>query len=166
MMLKSFTLSAFISALAVPALALSCVPHEVTDTYQRLDAAPEQYVPVHGRLTFDESRAPKVDWENQQDTPPNTYIPARIKGKSLSRNGFTRDFDAPLTLNLQCIGPWCVTARSGEDMLAFLERKPDGSYALALHACGGDGFLNPSRAQLHQVKTCYNGGSCKAKYAN
>ena len=166
MTLKPLALSVLAALIATPALSLSCAPHEVTDTYQRLNAAEAQYVVVHGRLSFDEGQAPVGDGENPQSTPPDTFIPARITGKSLSKNGFSRIFDAPLTLNLQCIGPWCANASSGQDVLAFLERKPDRLYALALNACGGDGFLNPTAAQLKEAETCFAGGPCAVKYPN
>ncbi|QYX56266.1 hypothetical protein K1T73_14570 [Roseovarius sp. SCSIO 43702] len=147
-----------------PALALSCMPHDVAQVFQRADEAEAVYIVVHGRLTFDESRLPEVDMSNQQATPPHTRIPARITGKSLGKDGFTRDFSAPVTLDAQCFGPWCAQPRSGVQYLAFLARDADGSYDLAADPCGGDLFGEPTAQQLETVKTCFTGGPCKPEF--
>lgn len=162
MSIKIFAAALIASALASPALALSCMPHGVVDSYKQAEAATASYVVVHGRLVFDEARLPKVDMNNQAATPPSTRIPALISGKSLSKQGFERRFQASITLDIQCAGPWCAGANSGIDYLAFLEVQADGSYALSLNPCGGNGFGEPSQDQLDRVTTCYAGGACEA----
>lgn len=119
---------------------------------------------VHGTLTFDETRLPKTDWQNQPKTPPNTLIPARIDGKALTRQGFNAQFNRPITFNVQCLGPWCANAKSGTRYLAFLRQTDgpsgagetgrsasDSSYQLDINACGGMGFAAPSAQALETI---------------
>jgi|GEM_PF-319731 len=157
-----------------PAHALSCLPHDVARTYEQAAQSDKTYIVVHGTLTFDESRLPKTDWQNQQKTPPDTLIPARLEGKSLTRKGFVARFSRPIMFNVQCLGPWCASAKSGTDYLAFLRRTgaPSGlgatgqsasgvSYQLDINACGGMGFAAPSEEVLETVVDCFRGGPCK-----
>lgn len=159
-----------------PAQALSCLPHDVARTYEQAARSDETYIVVHGTLTFDESRLPKTDWQNQQKTPPNTLIPARLEGMSLTRKGFVARFNRPIMLNVQCLGPWCASAKSGTDYLAFLRRTgapsglgasgqsaSGGSYQLDINACGGMGFAAPSGQALETVVECFRGGPCHAQ---
>ncbi|WP_336096277.1 hypothetical protein [Roseovarius sp. CH_XMU1461] len=162
MSMKTVLATLVASCLTGPALALSCLPHGVTDSYTQAAEAEASYVVVHGRLVFDESRLPKVDMTNQAATPASTRIPALISGKSLSKQGFERRFEAPISLDIECAGPWCAGAKSGIDYLAFLRVEPDGSYALALNPCGGQGFGEPSQEQLDQILACHSGGPCQS----
>ncbi|WP_286910575.1 hypothetical protein [Roseovarius sp.] len=160
MSIKTLFASFIATMLASPALALSCLPHDVTDSYTQVAEAEASYVVVHGRLVFDETKLPKVDMTNQAATPASTRILALISGKSLSKQGFERRFEAPISLDIECAGPWCAGAKSGIDYLAFLRVEPDGSYALALNPCGGQGFGEPSQDQLDQILACHTGGPC------
>ena len=146
---------------AGPALALSCVPHDVADVYTQAAEAEEAYIVVHGRLHFDGSRLPETDLSNQQAIPPETRIPARITGKALSRNGFDMAFDRRIMLNVQCFGPWCAGAVPDTECLAFL-RKTASGYRLSVTPCGGFGFAKPSAAMLDTVIGCFRGAPCKA----
>lgn len=157
-----FALTLVLSVLAAPALALSCLPPDVARTYKQAEEAEAAYVVVLGRLTFDESRLPEVDMARQQDTPPETLIPARIAGKSLSRAGFGTAFDREITLNARCFGPWCAGARSGTEYLAFLERTERG-YVLSLDPCGGFGFAEPRAEMIERVIGCFRGETCEPK---
>lgn len=152
------TLAAVFMLMAGPALALSCMAPDVAETYLRADAAEEAYVVVDGRIIFDESRLPITDWENQQDTPAQTQIPAQMIGKSLGTGGFKARFEREITLNVLCAGPWCAGARSGAPVLAFVERSEAG-YTLTLGPCGGDVFT-PTPEVLDTVRQCFEGGPC------
>ena len=157
-----------------PAHALSCLPHDVARTYEQAAQSDDTYIVVHGILTFDKTHLPKTDWQNQHKTPPNTLIPARLEGKALTQDGFVARFDRSITLNVQCLGPWCANAKSGTHYLAFLRKTggPSGTgetrqstsrsrYRLDINACGGMGFAAPSAQTLETVVTCFRGGSCK-----
>jgi hypothetical protein len=153
---------ALLTAMAGPALALSCLPHDVARTHAEAEQAEETYVIVRGILVFDETALPVVDMARQHEAPPNTAIPARLTGQQLTQDGFTLPFDEPITLNARCFGPWCAGARSGIEYLGFLERTGEG-YGLTVTPCGGFGFASPSRETLERVQGCVRGGPCAPK---
>ncbi len=147
---------------AQPALALSCVLSDPIRTFQHASEAEEAYMVVHGKLVFDEAKLPQTDWEHQEATPENTDIPARITGKSLTLKGFKAKFDRKITLNAQCYGPWCGSAATGVEYLAFLEKTATG-YILSVNPCGGFGFANPTEKTLKAVVECVQGKPCEAE---
>ncbi|MFK7835190.1 MAG: hypothetical protein AB8B60_03120 [Sulfitobacter sp.] len=156
-------LIAFLLALLapVPALALSCITPSVERSYAQFDAAEETYVVVHGRITFDPARLPKRRLQNG-NPPRKSQIAGELKGYSLSKDGFVLPFDQAVTLEVFCLGPWCGSARNGEDTLAFV-RKDQGGYTLAISPCGGTAFGAPKPALLKQVKGCMTKGNCTAE---
>jgi hypothetical protein len=141
-----------------PALALTCVRPAVERTYAEVDAAPEHYVVVRGRLTLDPRKLPKDG--SQQSSPPSlTLVPARLVGKSMTASGFAVPFEHRLMLEVACLGPWCGSAVNGQEVLAFVRRE-GGDYALAVNPCGGHVFGNPTAAQVKQALACHRGGAC------
>ena len=143
-----------------PAFALSCLPVTVPDAYHKAAEAEEVYVILHGKLQFDAGKLPVTDWNNQQDTPPETHIQAWFQGKGLSHKGFSHSYDRiPVSLRVQCFGPWCASIQPQTDQLLFVQ-KDGGSYQLTVGPCGGNAFGEPSKKMLNQVKRCMRGGSC------
>ncbi len=157
--MKRYLLPALLSFAAGPALSLSCLPPDVVSSYNDAAASEKSYVVVHGTLTFDESKLPKSDLSQQEQTPPSTDIPARLTGKSLSKAGFKADFDRPITVRSVCFGPWCGQPASGTEYLSFLEKAGD-TYVLAVTPCGGFDFAQPTQAMLNKVTKCFKGNSC------
>lgn len=142
----------------LPALALSCMAPSVERSFARFAEAEETYVIVHGRLTLDVKALPK-GMSADRDPPKMTRIPAKLVGRSMGRNGFDLPFDQAVTLEVSCLGPWCGSARNGEDVLAFV-RKSDNGYALAITPCGGSVFGAPKPSQLRLVKQCFRKARC------
>ncbi|MGR3548887.1 MAG: hypothetical protein ACU0CB_18660 [Roseovarius sp.] len=145
-------------ALGGPALALSCLPPDVAETYRRAAEAEETYIVVQGRLTFDPARLPGTDMIPQQK-PAHTLIPARLTGQALTKGGFDQAFDRAITLDVQCFGPWCASAVPGAEYLGFLERR-DGGYVLTVDPCGGMSHPDPTPAMLDKALECLQGGPC------
>lgn len=145
--------------LPLPAFALSCVVHTVSDAY--LDAAnsEEEYVPVMGKLSFDDALVPRVDWSKQTEVPQTTFIPATFRGDALGPRG-GQAFETDVVLEVQCAGPWCPSPQPG-DMLGFL-RKTSHSYVLNTNACGGFLFGQPNVAMIKQLKDCLAGRACES----
>ncbi|WP_323765922.1 hypothetical protein [Marinovum sp.] len=141
------------------AQALTCLPPDVAATYREAAESTDRYTVVVGALTFDETQLPVTDMANQQNTPPETRIAARLTGEALTRAGFTFPYDREITLNAQCFGPWCAGAVSGAEYLAFvnLDRAvPE----VAITPCGGFAFGQPTEAMRQRVIACFNGGDC------
>lgn len=144
---------------ASPLHALSCVPYGLDNAIYEVATSEDGYVAAVGTLTFNERKLPKVDMSRQDDTPPITLIPARLKGTALNKKGFTQPFSTRLDLAIKCYGPWCSSAQSGTEALVFLQ-KTDTGYTLNTNPCGGHIFANPSKADLKQVEQCYLQGNC------
>ncbi len=144
----------------MPAVALSCLAPSVENSFARYDAADDNYVVVHGRLTLDNSLIPN-GMNGEQSPPKITKVPAELIGSSLSSSGFVVPFDQPLTLELFCIGPWCGNAQNGEEVLAFVRKDADG-YSLAISPCGGAAFPAPKPAMLRRVTQCLVNNDCPA----
>ncbi|MEQ6249237.1 hypothetical protein ABMC89_10145 [Sulfitobacter sp. HNIBRBA3233] len=142
------------------AQALSCLPHSVEAAYLEADASDARFIIVRGRLDFDRRAMPKVDWDNQQNTPPVTEISADFLGKSLSGGEFRLPFERAVTLRVECIGPWCASAPEGVDVLAFVELREDGPDVIATNPCGGYLFGSPKPRMIRAVKDCAAGKSC------
>ncbi len=147
----------FLVLAAGPVLALSCIRPDVANTYERAVETEEIYVVVHGTLTFDQTRVPDNDLSNQNR--PDTLIPARLKGVSLSRDGFVTPFDRIISVFLQCFGPWCGGATSGAEYLSFLERTETG-YVMTIDPCGSWIFPEPTKVQLDLTISCMRGERC------
>jgi hypothetical protein len=135
------------------------LPFGLPEALHEVIKADEGYVAARGVLTFDERKLPKVDWNNQADTPALTRIKARLKGTILTKNGFSKPLNTRLTLEIKCFGPWCAGATSGIEVLAFLEQTPTG-YSLSTTPCGGHIFGEPTRANIKAVEQCYLKGIC------
>lgn len=145
--------------LPVEALALSCLRPSVTRTFAEVNAAAEIYIVVSGRLTLNERKLPKRTASTPRP-PEMTRIKARLKGTSMTLDGFTVPFDQRITLEVACFASWCGGVQSGTDVLAFV-RRDAGKYALGVNPCGGHVFGTPKPAMLKQVIQCYRGGACK-----
>lgn len=156
-------LATMLSCLSGPALALSCMAPDVAHTFTALDEQPETFVVVHGTLTFDETLLPVTDWENQDATPPSTSIPAQLTGQSLTRDGFTAPFDRAITFDAVCFGPWCVSAASGSEVMAFVKYE-DGAYVFGLGPCYFTGFFDPDQAMLDTATACMRAEACEPKF--
>lgn len=148
--------------MAGPAMTLSCVSPDLAQTFARLHKEPETYVVVHGTLRFEQSHLPVTDWENQGATPQDTRIPAKLTGRSLTREGFTAPFDRDITFNAVCFGPWCASAETGADLIAFVEYR-GGEYVFTLDPCYSTGFFDPDDAMLKDAASCMRGGPCAPK---
>ena len=144
-----------------PALALSCLAPDVARDFQQADASDEVFIAVLGNLTFDPSRLPESDFVNQEQTPPETDIPARLEGRSLTRQGFTRAFTRDVTLRVLCFGPWCGGTTPGR-VMAFLRR--DGTeYTLFADPCGTRLYPDPRPDQIETITACMAGRACKPR---
>jgi hypothetical protein len=144
----------------LPVHALSCLPPDVVRSYKEVDATPERWGAVVGRLDFDESRLPKPTWDSDPNVPPETRLRAQLVGHSLGPDGWTHPFQGNVTLVVQCWGPWCATPQSGQRVLVFLQRVARGHLAFA-DPCGTRFFPRPRRADLDRLQDCFRGGPCE-----
>ena len=123
-----------------------------SQAFAHADGAPELYVVVEGRVSYDPSDLPQT---GDNDAPPLTEVQGRLSGRSLSRAGFTSPVDMPVTLLVGCAGPWCGTLQQGE-VVAFV-RKGDHRWEIDVGACPGSVF-DATPSVRAEVMACMSGG--------
>ncbi|MEJ8561853.1 hypothetical protein QTO30_11935 [Yoonia sp. GPGPB17] len=155
--MKQLLLAAALAMIAAQGNALSCLRPDPIETFQRLAAAPESYFVLYGQLTFDEAELPAGVLTNQTRAPDP--IAARFAGNGLSRDGFTIDYHSDVTLQIECGGPWCGSARSGVDAVYFVAAS-DPPVTMQAGPCGGMIFEEPSAAVIEMLTSCMQGGAC------
>jgi hypothetical protein len=139
------------------ASALSCLRPDAVATFLQLEAAPESYMVLHGRLVFDEGAIPR---DMSSDAPQNNVlISGAFTGKALTMEGFTSPYQAPVNLEILCFGPWCGSAVSGEDAVFFVKADTDPATAVA-QPCGDMIFYNPDQQLLESLTECMRGVAC------
>ncbi len=151
-------LAIVLALLPLPLLALSCVPHGVTDAYRKAAQSEDLYVVVRGTLRFDEKKLPRGDHSGQTSTPQRTVIPAEIEGVALGPSGLRKARKYKIRLIVSCAGPWCPRPEAG-DALAFLRREGK-RYVLEAAPCGAFLFNRPRASDMRAVQTCLDSGPC------
>ncbi len=153
-MIRALLIAGLVAA-SGPAFALSCIPPDPARDFDRAASDENQWVVVHGKLTFDKRLLPNRDGPSN-DAAPTTDIPAYFKGQSLTRDGFTNRFETPITLTARCFGPWCGGAVTNTDYLAFMQKDGD-SYTMTVDPCGSNSYPKPSQEVLDRIQACMNG---------
>ena len=154
----SATLAAVLALTAAgQAAALSCLRPDPETTFDQIAALPEPWFVLRGVLTFDPALLPENDLSNSEQS--YAPVPAQFRGKGLTRQGFTADYISPVTLQVECAGPWCGSAESGLDALYFVRADPEGATVVA-SPCGEFVFPDPSEEVLARMVECLNAGTC------
>lgn len=157
---SSLIAAAVWAAVGGPALALSCMPPDVNRMWTEAAKSDASYVVATGTLSFDASRLPKTDWDDQAATPALTQIPARFKGKGLTRGGFTSSMQMRVVMDVQCFGPWCAGVSPDTLYLLFLRKDADGYHAV-FDPCGGLAMGSPPAELQKHLTACMNGADCR-----
>ena len=157
--MKGFLFGIVLACAPVAATALSCMPHSVEAAFLQAQAAQERFVVVRGRLEFDARKLPKVDYDNQHDTPAMTLVEGELRGASLSAAGFSTPYRKNVTIAVACFGPWCASAKNGTDVLAFVEVGAEGN-VISTNPCGGYLFTAPTKKMIGAGKSCFAGQAC------
>lgn len=157
-MIKHLTLAA--TALAIvagPASALSCLRTHPVAAFNAVAEAKESFVVLHGEFDFDVSKVPDVN-----APPVVTKVQTRFKGKLLTGAGFTDDVDVPITMNLDCSGPWCARVSPNVDYLAYV-RQTEDELIFNVDPCYAFAFSNPEDKFIKAIEQCAAGGDCTPK---
>lgn len=145
-------------SLAAPAWALSCVAPDIARDFKRAAASDESYIVVRGDLFLDEDALPGRLDRGATQQRDGLEIAGWLKGKSLTRDGFTRAFERDVILRVSCIGPWCGSTIKGPH-LAFL-RQEAMTWVIDLSPCPGMAYANPTPGQEAKVQSCFRGEAC------
>ena len=139
-------------ASAAQALSLSCAYPNMAETFNRVAAADEVFLLVHGRLI-----------------PPDR-LPREIAGQSMTavytfdgtQIGATRDatLRRPVQVETTCLSVWCG-ALPGKpvSILGYMERD-GGGLSLTLGPCPGEYLEAPKRQDIDVLRACLTRGRC------
>ena len=146
------------ACLAQPAWSLSCVAPDIARDFTRAAESGDIYIVVKGDLFFNETALPGGFDRGAMQQREGVEIPAWLKGRSLTPDGFTKTFERDVILRVSCIGPWCGSAARGEH-LAFL-RQERQNWVIDLSPCPGMIYAQPTPEQEATVKACFRGEQC------
>ena len=150
-----FILAAMIAATAGQAQALSCLPPDIARTFDWVAAAEERYIVLNGTFSFDalpRTRGGQLD-------PVTVTLESVFEGNYLGVDGF---IDAPrldVSLAFVCMGPWCGSMRSGDEVLVFAQQSADG-YTVEVDPCYSTVFPSDDDT-LERVEACMRGEACE-----
>ncbi|SDY34747.1 hypothetical protein SAMN05444004_101202 [Jannaschia faecimaris] len=155
--MKRAILASFLSTcIAGQAAALSCTPASVAASFQAASAAEEEYVLAVGRVQVlpGQTLPEPADPNNR----PGYSVEAQFSGRLAAEDGFTQDAVFPVTVQVDCSGPWCGGVPIGR-VLAFIERR-ESENVLVSSPCPVF-MLTATPEFLAQAETCLAGGPCE-----
>ncbi len=132
------------------AQALSCVRSDVARTFAWASEADENYIILRGAFDFAQSRAGVQ--------PSAKQLEATFEGSYLSAGGFVAAPTLDVTLNFECLGPWCGSINAGEEFLTFVEQTSNG-YVLRVGPCYSTAFQSDEQ-NVQTAESCMRGGPC------
>lgn len=158
-MIKHITYAVTALSLAAgPATALSCIRPDPVAAFNTVAEAEQTFVILHGQFDFPTKNIP----DPFNGPPKDVRVPSTFKGKLLTGDGFTDDVEVPVTINLDCAGPWCARMTPGTDYLAYVLQS-DGALIFNVDPCYSFAFPNPDEDAIAAVEQCAAGGDCTTK---
>ncbi|WP_158269979.1 hypothetical protein [Litoreibacter ponti] len=143
---------------ASQAAALSCLRPDPVAAFKTVAEADQTFFIVNGQFAFDTAGIP----DPFKGPPQEVAVDATFRGKLLTSEGFTEDVQAPVTINLDCAGPWCARMSPNTDYMAFVLRTDTG-LIFNVDPCYSFAFPNPKADAIKAVEQCAAGGECEVK---
>ena len=145
------------TALAQPASALSCLRPSVEASFAEASASEASYVLALGRVTLRPGEAIPGTGDDPNDRQ-GYAVQARFDGMLASPTGFDEAASFPLTVRVDCAGPWCGGVPQAERLLLFVERR-DGENLLVEGPCPF-WALDASPEVVARAEACIRGEAC------
>lgn len=154
-MFKTIPLALTALCVAVgPAAALFCVKPDPAAAFQFAAQSDNTYVVLRGTFDFDVGKLP-----DPLGPPLQAVLSADFKGKLLTGDGFTDAVEVPVTIGLNCVGPWCARVSPGTDYMAFVIQK-EQQLIFSVSPCYQFAFAKPSDDMVAVIEQCAAGGAC------
>ncbi len=152
-MIRLGAMCVLLSALATQAVALSCVPPDIKNTFNYLHAAPKTDVMGLGKVTAME---PVPEYIRGEDR----HISAQFEGAFLRKSGQTKQQTVLLTVDITCVSVWCGNfPKTDKQMLVFLQ-KTDIGYQMESGPCGRHFKISPTSKDIRGLKQCLKNNGC------
>ena len=145
------------------AQALSCLPPNMAESFQRFDAAEELYRVYQGRWQALEPRRAHPADLSHETTQSRQSIRYRFVGRSVGLDGVTGRYQLlNVRVTPQCVGSWCggYPNQASQQIVFLHDVNQDGS-TLRFHPgpCGGAAFP-ATQDNLDTFISCLNRGPC------
>jgi hypothetical protein len=140
--------------LASQAQALSCMPTNLAELFNRLQASEKIYTIGVGKIRL---TPPVPRYVYGQ---PRT-VSGEFQGRFMGRAGLGKEKVVPLTVQSLCAGEWCggLPEEGTVEYIAFL-RQSDGANILDIDPCP-EGILSiPTDQSLDLLQRCMKRGKC------
>ena len=99
------------------AQALRCLHPDPVRSFQAAMAAPETYVVLRGTVAEAEILIPPA-----KDAASSYPVPVWFIGHILTVDGFTQSLETPMTVQVNCAGPWCGSMLPEAEVIAFAQQ--------------------------------------------
>lgn len=157
------TKSKFFACLALTffpnvALALSCLPPDIRESFREADASPQSYFVVEGTFTLADPDFRISQGEGGKPVPL-TRIAGSVNGRSLGAKGRTAPFNQSVSYEIECVQNSCGQVLSNTKMITFV-RKENDQYFVEARACGGFIFYEPGKEERTSIQQCLDGADC------
>jgi len=146
---------------ASSALALSCMPASIENSFQQWSDAPERYYVVSGSIT-PVAPLPPVPTVGAASSGPvdtsNLRGVYRVQGEVIYA-AQTVPIDHYIWVRVGCAGPWCGRfPTAGTSGVMALKQLPDQTLELFSGTCPGDVFPDNGGATKARVRQCMTSG--------
>ncbi|MFT4619935.1 MAG: hypothetical protein ACI9KS_001482 [Sulfitobacter sp.] len=155
-------LSLLLTMIGQPALALSCLPYGVQDSWVDASAAAERYVVVSGEFSLTSTTPPRPAPEVREPSivvPQTQTYHARFEGKAWANGSFSRAITGQANITVNCIAQWCGNLPKGP-WVAFLREDDNGGYETETGPCGGRIYADTPNVR-GAIRSCASGGACQ-----
>ena len=138
------------------AQALSCMRISLPEVYAQVDAAPEPYHLVLGKISLPKGFVPPG--RDQDDLGIPYQVNGTFQGKIGTRQGFITSVRGPIEIDVTCVAHWCGGI-SQEEQIYFLA-VTDAGYKLSATPCPRVGF-SAIAENIEQAESCLAGRMCE-----
>ncbi len=135
------------------AQALQCLRPDPVRSFQAAMAAAETYVVLRGTVAEAEILIPPAKDETQPYPVPVWFI-----GHILTVDGFTQALETPMTVQINCTGPWCGSMLPEVEVIAFA-KVVAGTYVIDAGPCETWVF-QPTPLVEDVLTSCIRGAAC------
>lgn|GEM_PF-481398 len=158
-MIRALVTGLALTALASPAVSLSCLPPDIVRTFEEIRKSPDVYWLLKGEFTLNQPIAfPDKDADGHYVGDPRpTSI--RFSGQALRPDGSYVDYKDDMTLMLGCVSVWCGGLPENAKVFAAVN-VTDGAPVLTEGPCAWHVIPFTTEAEERLID-CVANGACR-----
>lgn len=122
--------AAAMTALASPAIALSCMPADIEQSYKAAMESELAYGIFYGSIDIDDVEQPSKDGRPQPYTARGV-----ITAQEIQATGLSESFEHEVIVDVQCMGEWCGSASDVTEVVFFAHIDEQSNVTIEESAC-------------------------------